>query len=74
MLLCKKHKVPFHVSTQCSISNSETAKYYKKLGAERVVLARELNIKQIKEIAKIVPVEIFIHGAIHIVIPGIHLK
>ena len=63
MLLCKKHKLPFHISTQCSISNSETAKFYKKLGAERIVLARELNIAQIKKISKIIPVEIFIHGA-----------
>lgn len=63
MLLCKKYKVPFHISTQCSISNSETAGFYKKLGAERIVLARELNLKQIKKISKILPVEIFIHGA-----------
>jgi U32 family peptidase len=63
MLLCKKHKIPFHVSTQCSISNSKTAKFYKKLGAKRIVLARELNLKQIKKISKIIPVEIFIHGA-----------
>lgn len=70
MLLCKKHKVPFHVSTQCSISNSETAKFYKKLGAERVVLARELNLAQIKEIAKIVPVETFIHGSMCVAVSG----
>ena len=70
MLLCKKHKVPFHVSTQCSISNSETAKFYKSLGAERVVLARELNLVQIKEISKIVPVEIFVHGAMCVAVSG----
>ena len=63
MLLCKKHKISFHVSTQMSISNSETAKFYKKLGAKRIVLARELNLKQIKKISKIIDVEIFIHGA-----------
>ena len=70
MQLCKKHKVPFHISTQCSVSNSQTAKFYKKLGAERIVLARELNLKQIKEISKIVPTEIFIHGAMCISISG----
>lgn len=70
MLLCKKHKVPFHISTQCSVSNSETAKYYKKLGAERIVLARELNLKQIKKISKIVPVEIFVHGAMCVAVSG----
>jgi len=63
MLLCKKYKLPFHISTQSSISNSKTANFYKKLGAERVVLARELNLNQIKKISKIIPVEIFIHGA-----------
>jgi len=70
MLLCKKHKVPFHVSTQCSISNIETARFYKKLGAKRIVLARELNLKQIKEISKIIPTEIFIHGAMCISVSG----
>jgi len=70
MLLCKKNKIPFHVSTQCSVSNSETAKFYKKLGAERIVLARELNLKQIKEISKIIDTEIFIHGAMCVAISG----
>ncbi len=68
--LCRKYKIPFHISTQASISNSETAKFYKKLGAERVILARELNIQQIKEIAKIMPVEVFIHGAMCVSVSG----
>jgi len=70
MLLCRKYKIPFHVSTQCSVSNSETAGFYKKLGAKRIVLARELNLKQIKEISKIIPVEIFIHGAMCVSVSG----
>ena len=61
--LCKKYKVPFHISTQASVSNKKSAEFYKKLGAERIVLARELNLKQIKEISKIIDVEVFIHGA-----------
>jgi putative protease len=68
--LCKKYKIPFHISTQASISNKKAAEFYKKLGAERVVLARELNIKQIKEISKIIDVEIFIHGAMCVSISG----
>ncbi|MBT4376008.1 U32 family peptidase, partial [archaeon] len=68
--LCKKYKIPFHVSTQASISNKETAEFYKKLGAERIVLARELNLKQIKEISKILPVETFIHGAMCVAVSG----
>ncbi len=70
MLLCNKYKIPFHISTQCSVSNTKTAEFYKKLGAKRIVLARELNLKQIKKISKIIPVEIFIHGAMCISISG----
>ena len=70
MILCKKHKIPFHISTQCSVSNSETAKFYKKIGAERIVLARELNLNQIKKISKILPTETFIHGAMCVSISG----
>ena len=61
--LCRKLRVPFHISTQASVANAEAAKFYKKLGAERIVLARELNLEQIKEIAKIIDVECFVHGA-----------
>jgi len=61
--LCRKYKIPFHISTQASVSNSASARFYKKLGAERIVLARELNLRQIKEISKIIAVECFIHGA-----------
>jgi len=68
--LCKKHKIPFHISTQASIANAEAARFYKKLGAERIILARELNIKQIKEIAKIMPVEVFVHGAMCVSVSG----
>ncbi|MBU1136195.1 MAG: U32 family peptidase, partial [Nanoarchaeota archaeon] len=68
--LCRKYKVPFHISTQASVSNSEAAKFYKKLGAKRIILARELNLKQIKEISKIIPVEIFIHGAMCVAVSG----
>ncbi|GBE20263.1 putative protease YhbU precursor [archaeon BMS3Abin17] len=68
--LCKKHKISFHISTQASISNSEAAKFYKKLGAERIVLARELNLKQVKDISKIIPIECFAHGAMCVSISG----
>ncbi|MBT7706291.1 U32 family peptidase [archaeon] len=70
--LCKKHKMPFHISTQASISNIEAAKFYKKLGAERIVLARELSLKQIKEIKKKVKIEVecFAHGAMCVSVSG----
>jgi len=68
--LCKKHKIPFFISTQASISNSKTAEFYKKLGAKRVILARELNLKQIKKISKVLPVETFAHGAMCVAVSG----
>jgi len=70
--LCKKFKIPFFISTQASVSNSESAKFYKNLGAKRIVLARELNLKQIKEISKIksLELEIFCHGAMCVAVSG----
>ncbi len=61
--LCRKYKIPFIISTQASVSNREAAMFYRNLGAIRVVLARELNLKQIKEISKIIEIECFCHGA-----------
>ena len=68
--LCRKYDVPFHVSTQASVSNVGAAKFYKRLGAERIVLARELSLKQIKRIAKVIPVECFCHGAMCVAVSG----
>jgi putative protease len=72
--LCKKHKIPFHISTQASISNPESALFFKKLGAKKIVLARELNLKQIKQISKILKgkpeIECFCHGAMCVSISG----
>jgi len=68
--LCRKYKIPFHVSTQASVSNVMSAKFYKKLGAKSVVLARELNFKQIKKISKIIRTECFAHGAMCVAISG----
>ena len=68
--LCKKFKIPFHISTQASVSNKKAAEFYKKLGAERIVLARELTLSQIKEISRVVDTEVFIHGAMCVSISG----
>lgn len=54
-----------HLSTQMSCANTEAALFFKNLGVERVVLARECsreNIKSIIDNAKI-EVETFVHGA-----------
>jgi len=56
-----------HASVQSGIVNSETAKALYSLGAKRVVLARELSLKEIETIRKNTPddleIECFIHGA-----------
>ena len=49
--LCKKHGARFHVSTQMSTSNSAAVKFLAEQGAERVVLARECSLAEVKEIA-----------------------
>ena len=60
-----KVKTPFFISTQKSITNLETIKFYKSLGAYRVVLARECSREDIKYIKENIDteVEVFIHGA-----------
>lgn len=59
--------LPIHMSTQASITNAETVKFWAELGAERVVLARELSLVEIREIHKRVgdriELETFVHGA-----------
>ena len=56
-----------HISTQVSIANFETAKAWYELGAQRVVLARELSLDEIREIRQNTPkaleIETFAHGA-----------
>ena len=59
-------KVPIHVSTQTNTLNYESVKFWQDLGATRVILARELPIKDVAEIRKKVPdieLECFVHGS-----------
>ena len=58
-------KLKIFLSTQASITNKESVNYYKSLGADRVVLARELTKNEIKEISDEtdVELEVFLHGA-----------
>lgn len=61
----KNCSVPVHLSTQASCTNIESAKLWKKMGVERVVLGREVTLaeaKEIKEKAEI-EVEVFVHGS-----------
>ena len=67
-------KVPLHISTQTSILNHEAANFWADLGAERVVLARELSLEEIAEIRaktpKTLEIEAFVHGAMCISYSG----
>ena len=60
--------IPIHVSTQANTVSYHSANFWYKNGAKRVILGRELNKEQIKEIMqnkeKDLEVEIFVHGAI----------
>lgn len=68
----KKLNLPIHISTQANISNSESTEFYKKLAAERIILARECSLKQIKQIIKKtkIEVEVFVHGAMCVSVSG----
>ncbi|MEK6858076.1 MAG: peptidase U32 family protein [Nanoarchaeota archaeon] len=69
----KELGLEIHLSTQASVSNSEALKgYQKNFGIQRVVLARECSLEQIKEIKKKTKLEIecFIHGAMCLSISG----
>ncbi|MFW9970848.1 MAG: peptidase U32 family protein [Candidatus Odinarchaeota archaeon] len=64
--LAKEKGLNFHISTQASVSNSRSALFYESLGAQRLILARELSLGQIKEIKNKLnecEVETFVHGA-----------
>ncbi len=57
---------PIHISTQANSLNYETVKFWKDLGAKRVILARELPISDVKEIREKVSdieLEVFVHGS-----------
>ncbi|MFA4924253.1 MAG: U32 family peptidase, partial [Ignavibacteriaceae bacterium] len=69
---CNQYEMPFAVSTQASISNSSSAKVFERLGAKRIVLARECSLAEIKKIRANTGLEIeaFIHGAMCVAVSG----
>lgn len=65
--------LPIHISTQTSTANYRTVEFWHRLGAKRIVLARELSIGEIREIRQKVPdaeLEVFVHGAMCISYSG----
>ena len=58
--------IPIHLSTQANTTNVEAVRFWRDQGVKRIVLARELNLAEVAEIATLVPevqIELFIHGA-----------
>ncbi|MCI6284401.1 U32 family peptidase [Selenomonas sp.] len=64
--------LPIHVSTQANTVNAAAVRAWKALGAERVVLARELSLQEIAAIRSSVEIELemFVHGAMCISMSG----
>ena len=79
---CRKVGLEVHISTQLSISNSESLRFYSQF-ADVVVLARELNLDQVRKISdtigrdhicgpsgRPVRIEMFAHGALCMAVSG----
>ena len=65
-------ELPLHASTQMTMTSAETIALAEELGMERVVLARELSIAEIKSIKSKtnMPLEAFVHGALCVAYSG----
>lgn len=70
--LCGQHGIPIHISTQASVGNAEAACFYRDLGAQRIILARECSLTDILDIRNKsgVEIEVFIHGAMCLSLSG----
>ncbi len=79
---CRRHDVEVHISTQCNITNIEAVRYYAGI-ADVMVLARELNLDQVRAIydaieaedlrgphGERIRLEMFCHGALCMAVSG----
>ena len=64
--------LPLHASTQMSLTSAETIALAETLGMERVVVARELSLAEIKAVRQqtSMPLEVFVHGALCVAYSG----
>lgn len=64
--------MPIHISTQANSTNWSSVRFWESLGASRVVLARELSLREITEIKRSseAELEVFVHGAMCISYSG----
>ena len=66
-------EIPVHLSVQANTVNYAGVKFWQSLGLERVILSRELSLKEIEEIRQQCPdmeLEVFVHGALCIAYSG----
>lgn len=72
MFLKKFPILDVHASTQCVVHNTDGVKFFEDMGVKRVVLARELSIKEIQKIRSETTVELeaFVHGALCMCLSG----
>lgn len=72
ILKARKAGLRVHISTQANVTNHETAEFYRTLGAERIVLSRELSLEEIRKIKQQTGIEIeaFVHGAMCMAVSG----
>lgn len=67
-------EIELHISTQANNTNYETYRFWYKLGAKRVVSARELSLEELVELRRKIPadmeIETFVHGAMCIAYSG----
>lgn len=73
--LARKHapSVPMHLSTQANTLNRESCAFWQDLGVERVILAREVPVRDIAAIHKALPdlqLEAFVHGSLCVAYSG----
>ncbi len=64
---------PLHLSTQANCINAESAKFYRDAGFSRIILGRELSLREIEVIRREVPdveLEAFVHGAMCLAYSG----
>ncbi len=71
----KAHGLPVHISTQMSVSNSATLKFFAQMGIRRVVMARECTLQDIAQIRthadlEDLKIEVFGHGAMCVAVSG----
>jgi U32 family peptidase len=70
--IARSNGLNVHMSVQANLTNSEALNVLQELGVSRVVLSREISLKEIKEIADNtkMDIEVFVHGSMCVAISG----